>query len=329
MEDIGHYLRLALETLCLHLLSINDATTFRVFFVQDAHPGSPAIFSNGLAFIHILLIPEFDIDLHDLWFTYYHAAKNTADKNPILDRLVIQIIQARELGALRRPSPADASVTIEATTSDGVIWTDLPFLVPDDRVLAPGLADDGRKNLLSFTTFLAKRASVGVCQDRLSGIGLALLCDALETPRLLGASGEEEHGEEPARLPQDVTFATLLPAVNAWLSHAGHKIVQLADARWESDACSLGELFRGDPLCGSATPAGFSPERWLFWLKRLEQIAEAAEGAGGKRLGGTVRRSMDNMLLVADERHSAVKQLLHYSPGVIRHEPMVQVFGPS
>lgn len=272
---------------------------------------------------------EFEIDLHDLWFTYYHAAKNTTAQNPMLDRLVVQIIQARELGSLRRPSPADASVITEATTSDGIIWTDLPFLVPD--MTGFWLQDwpmMSASNLLSFVTFLAKLASVGVCQDRLSGVGLALLCDALETPRPLGASGEE-HGEDPSRLPQDVTVAALLPAVNSWLCHCGHKIVQLADARWKSDACSLGELFRDDPLCGSATPTGFSPERWVFWLKRLEQIAKGADTAGDARLGETVRKMMDNMLFIADERHSAVKQLLQNSPGVIRHEPVIQVFGPK
>ncbi|ATY65953.1 hypothetical protein A9K55_002156 [Cordyceps militaris] len=272
----------------------------------------------------------FEIDLHDLWFTYYHAAKNTTAQNPMLDRLVVQIMQARELGALRRPcAAADASVTTEATTSDGIIWTDLPFLVPD--MTGFWLQDwpmMSASNLVSFVTFLAKLASVGVCQDRLGGIGLALLCDALETPRPLGASGEE-HAEDETRRPEDVTVAALLPAVNAWLFHAGHKTVQLADARWTSDAGSLGELFRGDALCGTATRAGFSPERWVFWLKRLEQVAEGAESAGDARLGQTVRRMMDNMLFVADERHSAVRQLLRDSPGVIRYEPVMQVLGPK
>ncbi|KAK8150012.1 hypothetical protein G3M48_004603 [Beauveria asiatica] len=48
-----------LESLCLYLLGINDATTFRVFPSQDAHLGYPRILPNGLAFIHILLIPNF------------------------------------------------------------------------------------------------------------------------------------------------------------------------------------------------------------------------------------------------------------------------------
>ncbi|KAM3548113.1 hypothetical protein ARSEF4850_009605 [Beauveria asiatica] len=47
-----------LESLCLYLLGINDATTFRVFPSQDAHLEYPRILPNGLAFIHILLIPN-------------------------------------------------------------------------------------------------------------------------------------------------------------------------------------------------------------------------------------------------------------------------------
>jgi hypothetical protein len=48
-----------LESFCLYLLSIDDSTTFRKLPIQDAHPEFPAILPNGLAFIHILLIPHF------------------------------------------------------------------------------------------------------------------------------------------------------------------------------------------------------------------------------------------------------------------------------
>ncbi|KAM3451848.1 hypothetical protein MY3296_004995 [Beauveria thailandica] len=48
-----------LESLCLYLLGINDATTFRAFPSQDAHLEYPRILPNGLAFIYILLIPDF------------------------------------------------------------------------------------------------------------------------------------------------------------------------------------------------------------------------------------------------------------------------------
>lgn len=269
----------------------------------------------------------FEIDLHDLWFTYYHAAKNTIDTNPMLDRLVVQIIQTREIGPLCAPSPADASVMTKATTSDGVIWTELPFLVPDMTAFwDQDWSTMSANNLLSFATFLAKLASVGVCQDRLSSIGLALLRSTLETPRPLGASAEE-HVEDPSRLAHSVTVAALLPPVNSWLCDAGYKIVQLADARWSSEACSLGELFRSDPSCSDTTPVGFSPERWIFWLRRLEQVAEEAESLGDARLGETARRSMDNMLFTVDERHSAVQQLLHNSPGIVQHQPTTVVFG--
>lgn len=194
---------------------------------------------------------EFAIDLHDLWFTYYHAARNTVASNPMLDRLIVQILQARELGRLRRTSSADTGVPAAASTSDGVIWADLPFLVPDmTEFWIRDWSTMSSSNLLGFSTFLAKLASIGVCNDRLSGIGLILFRDALETPRPLGAFGEE-HAMDEARLSQDVTISKLLPAVNSWLFHAGYKIIQLADMRWSNDTDARGELFRNDPLCSA------------------------------------------------------------------------------
>lgn len=292
---------------------------------QYARPGKPAA--------------ELEIDLHDLWFTYYHAARNTLADNPMLDRLVVQILQAREIGPLRRASPAAADT---ASTSDGVIWADLPFLAPDMTFF--WLEDWARMsadNRLGLSTFLAKLASVGVCRDRLCGIGLVLLRDTLETMRPLGAvssddddddgtdSGKERSAENAARRPQDVTVAELLPAVNAWMFHAGYKVIQLADARWTGDDGALGPLLRADPSSSAMSAGGFSPERWIYWLKRMEQIAEEAESAGDARLGGLTRRYMDNMLAVVDEMDSAVKRLLKDSPGVIRHQPMVMEFGPK
>lgn len=287
---------------------------------QYTRPGKPAA--------------ELEIDLHDLWFTYYHAAKNTLADNPMLDRLVVQILQAREVGPLRRASPADT-----ASTSDGVIWADLPFLVPDMTFF--WLEDWARMsadNRLGLSTFLAKLASVGVCRDRLCSIGLMLLRDTLETMRPLGGASSNDDGkdsdkersaENAARRPQDVTVAELLPAVNAWMFHAGYKVIQLADARWIGDDGGLGPLLRADPSGSAMSAGGFSPERWIYWLKRMEQIAEEAESAGDTRLGRLTRRYMDNMLAVVDEMDSAVKRLLEDSPGVIRHQPTVMEFGPK
>lgn len=280
---------------------------------------------------------ELEIDLHDLWFTYYHAAKNTLADNPILDRLVVQILQAREIGPLQRTSSADTgSVATTASTSEGIIWTDLPFLVPDMTYFwLEDWAKISASSRLGFSTFLAKLASVGICRDRFCSIALMLLRDTLETVRPLGVcvsdddKDKERSAEKPARRQQDVTVAELLPAVNAWMFFAGHKIIQLADARWSGDDGGLGPLLRADPSSSAMSAGGFSPERWIHWLKRMEQIAEEAESAGDARLGGLTRRYMDNMLAVADETDSAVKRLLKDSPGVIRHQPMTLELGPK
>lgn len=270
---------------------------------------------------------ELEIDLHDLWFTYYHAAKNTLADNPTLDRLVVQILQAREIGPLQRPADAGGSTTT-ATTSDGVIWTDLPFLVPDMTWFwLEDWAAMRADNRLAFSTFLAKLASVGVCRDRLSSIGLTLFRDTLETVRPLGAASGDDDGQrsstgKASRRPQDVTVAELLPAVHAWMSNAGYKMIQLSDARWNGDASNdddaggvgVGELFRADPSAVDVSGGGFSPDRWIFWLQRLKQIAEEADQAGDANLGELARGYRDNMLALVGETDSAVKRKLNDTP---------------
>ncbi|EGX89081.1 hypothetical protein CCM_07333 [Cordyceps militaris CM01] len=39
---------------------------------------------------------EFETELHNLWFIYYHAPLNISAESPLLNRLVVRILQARE-----------------------------------------------------------------------------------------------------------------------------------------------------------------------------------------------------------------------------------------
>ena len=68
--------------------------------------------------------------MHDLWHLYYHASMNIDHERPEEDRLVRQILYARELGVLTRRGE-NVEVIKEAVTSKGKIWKDLPFLVED------------------------------------------------------------------------------------------------------------------------------------------------------------------------------------------------------
>ncbi|KAJ2981819.1 hypothetical protein NQ176_g1779 [Zarea fungicola] len=269
---------------------------------------------------------EFEVDLHDLWFIFYQAAKNTVPESPLHDRLVLQIIQARELGPLRRGKASDANI---AMTSDGAIWTDLPFL-PTDMVQfwSQDWAGMSLSQRLGFTTFLAKLASVGICNNKLSNAGLTVLRDALETPRPLGKWGES-NADHPVGVSNDVTIAELLPCVNLWLYHAGHKLIQLAEDMWESDAGTspAGELFRENASRG-ALSGGCSPGRWMFWLERLQQIRREAYGAGDAQLAEYATKMVGNMLLMVEERDSAVREKLQDSHEIVQEQLMVQEFPP-
>ncbi|KAK1772315.1 hypothetical protein QBC33DRAFT_574938 [Phialemonium atrogriseum] len=204
-----------------------------------------------------------DIDMHDLWHTYWHGAANTAPNSPKLDRLALQIIQSREQGTL-------------AVTSEGYrIWTDLPFLVQDMTAhWIHNCAVMGSAQQLSGAHFLALLAAAGTAaDDALCGIALVVLREALETPRGLGHL--TARSRDPDRQLQDLSVADLLPPANAWLFTAGRKLVQLSDVEWNrcpTDVGKLGELVLAqsattDPTFAEvALPShgGFSPQRWTW-----------------------------------------------------------------
>lgn len=270
---------------------------------------------------------DFEIDFHDLWFLYYQASMNTSNESANQDRLVVQIIQTQQQGALKRRSGIDGNAAVVATTSDGLIWTDLPFFVSDmTRFWTNDWVAMSAANRINFASFVAKLASVGITEDKLCGIALSIFCDALETARPLGSFGEGS-AEDPNRHAQDVTIADLLPVANVWLFHARLRLIQLSDALWNECTNSIGELFRADPL-SSGISAGFSPQRWIFWLRRLEEVGQQATQAGDTNLAEYAFKVMDNMLLTLDEGDSTVQRMMESLPGVVKHQPMVQELGP-
>ena len=160
----------------------------------------------------------------------------------------------------------------------------------------------------NFASFLAKWSAVGVADDRLCGCALIVLHDTLESTRPLGkvtpcptvVSERQDHrvGQDDHRSNEVISIAELLPAANAWIFHAGHKIIQLSDNSvniLSTQVRMLGELARA----GGVVPesGGFSPQKWLFWVKRLGEI-EKSEMAGEEEAGiATFARWMMNSML--------------------------------
>jgi hypothetical protein len=205
----------------------------------------------------------------------------------------------------------------EATTTEGRIWTDLPFLVSDMshhwQQDHPALNSQQR---LSFAKFLAKLAAASVGRDNgLCQIALATFCAALETDnRPLGTLADHQQPEDPNRREADLSIAAYLPSVNVWLSWAGLKIIQLSEANksWNTGGNSPGALFlrhsRGTAEPGTRTSFGFCAARWLFWLIRLESLAASFRNAGEDALSAFVSAMMDNMLVVVDATGGPLKR---------------------
>lgn len=306
-----------------------------------------------------------DIDMHDLWHRYWHGAIHTAPDSPKLHRLVLGIIEAREQGTFtaggvgsqlipaaeemdeddgRRQHLERHHDRTQATTSDGSrIWTDLPFLVADmTSHWAGDCATMSSAQRLSGAQFLALLAAAGAApDDAMCGIALMVLREALETPRPLGRVGATMDSD-PGRQMQDLSIADLLPAANAWLFAAGRKIVLLSDAAaaredlFPEHVGGLGPLLvhAGDggdatSTLGRELQGGFSPQRWMWWLRRLDEIASLASQGGEDTasLGLLVHGMMDNMMLIAQQTNGPVKRALQQPDGPVSRRPPVRLFG--
>ncbi|RFU23576.1 hypothetical protein B7463_g12762, partial [Scytalidium lignicola] len=138
----------------------------------------------------------FEIDLHDLWYLLIETAKITPANEATADRLLHQVLLARELGQLSRtvapPKEENAntqsreqrSVQVQRaiTSTLARIWTDLPFLTTDLRATWASsrmkMSAIERENLAGFT---ARLAALRVCNPQLTPCALILFREALET----------------------------------------------------------------------------------------------------------------------------------------------------
>ena len=252
-------------------------------------------------------VEPFEWDMHDLWYLYIHASMNINDQCAEQDRLVVQILQMRELGVLVRKGEND-DTTEEARTSDGRIWKDLPFLIPDMThfwLLHSGsLTSVHRQNLASF---LAKLASVSVGGEKFCGLALIILRNALESSKPLSLAASDDEA-----ISQNTGIVDLLPAANSWLFHAGQQIIRLSDKSidiFAPEVGMLGELARAEG--GVPENCGFSPQRWLFWFKRLEEIASDEHNEDhGHESREFARGMLGNMTSLVCESDSAMKHEL-------------------
>lgn len=243
--------------------------------------------------------------LHSLWYMYYQLGRHTAQADQ--DRLVLDIVRIQGLGPLTRPVTGNYGIDI-ARTADGTLWNDMPFLAADmtehwiDNCAA--MSGVQRLNLVSF---LAKLASTRVSKDRVCQIALVLFCSALEVRQSLGNTETPDNADTHRRI-STLCLNQLLPAICAWVKEAGHVLIQLSDLSW-NDCPSMigrgGQKFIESDL-GKRSPTGFSPWRWMYWLKRLHEIQAEAKEAKEKLLEEQATEAITRMVEGVKDRNSGI-----------------------
>ncbi|CAG8102331.1 unnamed protein product [Penicillium olsonii] len=255
---------------------------------------------------------EDDVDtledyIHPLWYMYYELGRNISCEDHEHGGIVLDILRIQGMGPSSRPAPGGRGIDI-ARTVDGTLWNDLPFFTSDMTALwAKNRATMSGTHRLNFATFLAKLASARVAKDQLCQIALLIFRELFEVGRDL-RTGEQSDEEDLHRGTRNLEVLHLLPAAVAWLKEAGHNIILLSDVYWNdcsSDTGKGGRDFLESEL-GQRSPVGFSPWRYMFWLKRLVQIQEEAEEADDKPLGELAKEGCEYMVNMIRDRNSEV-----------------------
>ncbi|PHH89385.1 hypothetical protein CDD83_6167 [Cordyceps sp. RAO-2017] len=261
---------------------------------NGADPGDNTLNLTLQSFIHALTyryanttVPLLDIEaeLHDAWYVCIQAAKHMHCSNHKQDALVRCLAAAKSMGHLRRPqaalggSGADPELILFSDRSS--FWADLPLFGTDlvrewtERYYSNEHYDPDQRSYLA--AFVGRLLSVGIHRGPADCL-LSLLRETLETPRPLvsapSADGDGSSGTKTAPVVED-----LLRALQQLFHHVegavfmiryhcspNNSLVPCGGAQ----VSGLGELALQS---GTVRSAGFSPERWTFWARRLEELA--------------------------------------------------------
>ena len=263
--------------------------------------------------------------LHSLWHIYCQLSRHTSHDTPDHDRLVLDILRIQGRGPLTRPAPGLYGIDI-ARTVDGTLWNDLPFLVADmNDFWIENCASMAGAHRLNFASFLAKLASTRVSRDRLCQIALVIFRMTFEDGRDLRTT-EESENEDPKRSIRDLDLVHLLPAAVVWIEEAGCNLIQLSEVSWNDCPSTVGQ---GGPLfiqseLGRRSPTGFTPWRWMYWLKRLHEILEEARGAGETRLEEYATDGINIMVLTVGTRNLDILRIYQMSGDILHQDKHLQ-----
>lgn len=267
--------------------------------------------------------------IHSLWHMYYELGRKISCESPEHEGIVLDILRIQGMGPLTRPARGVNGIDI-ARTVDGTLWNDLPFLVGDmtDFWINHSASMSGTHRL-NFATFLAKLASTRVSKDRLCQVALLIFRALFETPQVL-RSGEGSDEEDLNRSTKQLEVFHLLPAAVAWLRIASHNLLLLSEVYWNdcpSHISKGGEDFRQSGL-GQRSSAGFSPWRYLFWLKRLHQIQEEADEANEKALEVLATDGIQYMVNTIKQRNSEILRAYKNGGDVLHQDKYLSCLKP-
>jgi len=252
---------------------------------------------------------------------YYQLSRHTSPETSAHDRLVLDIVRIQGFGPLTRPVPGNYGIDI-ARTVQGTLWNDLPFLVTDmTKFWTNECAVMSAVQRLSFGSFLAKLASTRVSKDRLCQIALVSFRSIFEETRGLQSPVESED-EDAHRTMRDLSIADLLPAACAWIKEARYNLMQLSEVCWNDCPSTVGQ---GGPNfieseLGKRSPIGFTPWRWMYWLKRLHEIKEEAQESNATRLEEYATDAIESMVSGVKERNSGILRAYQSGGSDLHHD---------
>ncbi|CAI7568541.1 unnamed protein product [Penicillium crustosum] len=238
--------------------------------------------------------------IHSLWYMYYELGRNISSESPEHEGIVLDMLRIQGMGPLTRPVRGVSGIDI-ARTVDGTLWNDLPFLAGDMTDLwVNNSASMSGTHRLNLAIFLAKLASARVARDRLCQIALLIFRNVFESCQELH-TGKESDEEDPNR----EVYWNDYPSV---ISKGGEEFLE-------------SEL-------GQRSPAGFSPWRYMFWLKRLHIIQEEAKEANEKTLEELAADGIEYMVNTIKDRNSEVLRAYQNGGDVLHQDKHLSCLKP-
>lgn len=204
-----------------------------------------------------------EISIHEAWEGFIEAAKVTPYDDPAADRLVMQIVIAKQLGVLKIPARKGEGFEEAMTSSGERMWAELPFFARDLREYwAESMASMERTERAYLAGVCGRLCASGVCETEVASCVLILFREALET---------SSHGSEDR-------VSEYIPAIWAWILNGSSEIlngsseilklcVREYSPPYSEEAAD--DWCAGGELLGDEKVLGFSMRRWRFWIERL------------------------------------------------------------